>query len=184
MDRLGELAERAWSALLGVDVALIAYGSLPDQAALEADPNGIAPMLSLNFISPAILALYLARQFEAQRAGVLAVITSVAGDRGRKSNYLYGAAKGGLQRLLEGLRHRLFAAGVQVVDIRPGFVATRMTEHLPQGGLLWATPDRVAADILYALSRRRAVVYTPRFWRFILLIVRALPRPVFHRTSF
>ena len=184
LETLGELAERAWTALPGFDVALIAYGSLPDQASLEADPGGVAAVLSLNFVSPTVLALHLAARFEAQRSGVLAVITSVAGDRGRKSNYLYGAAKGGLQRLLEGLRHRLFAAGVQVVDIRPGFVATRMTEHLPQGGPLWATPDRVAADIMRALSRRRAVVYTPRFWRLILLIVRALPRAVFHRTSF
>ena len=183
LETLGDIADRAWSALSGIDVALVAYGSLPDQAGLEADPRGIAPMLSLNFVSPAILALHLAGRFEAQGSGVLAVITSVAGDRGRKSNYLYGAAKGGLQRFLEGLRHRLYAAGVQVLDIRPGFVATPMTEHLPQGGKLWADPDRVAADIMRAIRRRRAVLYTPWFWRIILAIVRALPRPLFHRTS-
>ena len=183
LDTLGEVVARAWGAFSGIDLALIAYGSLPDQASLEAEPGGIAPMLALNFVSPTVLALELARHFEAQRGGTLAVITSVAGDRGRKSNYLYGAAKGGLQRLLEGLRHRLYASGVQVLDIRPGFVATRMTEHLPQGGLLWAQPDRVAADILRAVERRRAVLYTPWFWRVILLIVRGLPRAVFHRTS-
>ncbi len=184
LDTLGDVALRAWSAFSGIDMALIAYGSLPDQAGIEADPDGLAAMLALNFASPATLALQLARRFEAQRSGILAVVTSVAGDRGRKSNYLYGAAKGGLQRLLEGLRHRLYAAGVQVLDIRPGFVATRMTEHLPQQGLLWAEPDRVAADIVRALRRRRAVLYTPWFWRVILLIVRALPRALFHRTSF
>lgn len=180
---LGDTVERAWHALSGLDLALVAYGSLPDQRALEADPPAAAPVLALNLTSPAILALHLAPYFAAQGSGVLAVITSVAGDRGRQSNYLYGAAKGGLQRLLEGLRHRLHAAGVQVLDIRPGFVATRMTEHLPQGGLLWTEPDRVAADILRAVERRRAVLYTPWFWRIILGIVRALPRPVFHRTS-
>jgi len=184
IDTLGEIAQRAWQAFSGLDVALIAYGSLPDQAGLEADPATAAPMLTLNLASPAVLALHLAPLFAAQRSGVLAVITSVAGDRGRKSNFLYGAAKGGLQRFLEGLRHRLAAAGVQVLDIRPGFVATRMTEHLPQSGLLWAQPDKVAADILRAVERRRAVLYTPWFWRLILLIVRALPRPIFHRTSF
>ena len=184
IDALGDVAERAWNAFAGLDLALISYGTLPDQAMLEADPAAAAPMLSLNLASPGVLALHLAGRFEAQRSGVLAVITSVAGDRGRKSNYLYGAAKGGLQRLLEGLRHRLYSAGVQVLDIRPGFVATRMTEHLPRGGPLWAAPDRVAADILRAVQRRRAVLYTPWFWRIILAIVCALPRPLFHRTSF
>jgi decaprenylphospho-beta-D-erythro-pentofuranosid-2-ulose 2-reductase len=184
LDTLGDIALRAWSAFSGIDMALIAYGSLPDQTAIEADPGSLAPLLALNFVSPSVLALHLARHFEAQGSGILGVITSVAGDRGRKSNYLYGAAKGGLQRLLEGLRHRLYAAGVQVLDIRPGFVATRMTGHLPQTGPLWAEPERVAADIVRALHRRRAVLYTPWFWRGILLVVRALPRALFHRTSF
>lgn len=183
-ERLGDIAAEAWAAFGGLDVALIAYGTLPDQASLESEPQTVAPMLALNFTSPAVLALHLAGRFEAQGSGVLAVITSVAGDRGRKSNYLYGAAKGGLQRLVEGLRHRLYAAGVQVLDIRPGFVATRMTDHLPRGGPLWAEPDKVAADIVRAIERRRAVLYTPWFWRVILAIVRALPRPLFHRTSF
>jgi short-subunit dehydrogenase len=183
LDALGDLTDRAWSALPGADVALIAYGSLPDQASLESDPGAAPAMLALNFVSPTILALHLARRFEMQRSGVLAVITSVAGDRGRQSNYLYGAAKGGLQRLIEGLRHRLYPAGVRVLDIRPGFVATRMTDHLPQQGLLWAQPEKVANDIVRAISRRRAVLYTPWFWRGILLIVRGLPRAVFHRTS-
>jgi decaprenylphospho-beta-D-erythro-pentofuranosid-2-ulose 2-reductase len=182
--QLGPAVNQAWQAFSGLDLALVAYGTLPDQGALEADPVAIAPMLTLNLTSPAVLASQLAPHFEAQRSGVLAVITSVAGDRGRKSNFLYGAAKGGLQRLLEGLRHRLHAAGVQVLDIRPGFVSTRMTEHLPRGGPLWAEPDKVAGDILRAVERRRAVLYTPWFWRLILLIVRSLPRPLFHRTSF
>ena len=183
LDTLGAAAERAWAAFGSLDLALIAYGTLPDQAALDADPDAATAALSLNFTSPGVLALHLAKHLEAQGNGTLAVITSVAGDRGRKSNYLYGSAKGGLQRLLEGLRHRLFARGVQVLDIRPGFVMTRMTEHLPRGGFLWATPDKVAGDILRAVERRRAVLYSPWFWRFILLIVRALPRPLFHRTS-
>ena len=184
LDALGDLADRAWSALAGADVALIAYGTLADQAMLERDPGAAAAMLELNFVSPAILAVHLAHRFEMQRSGVLAIITSVAGDRGRKSNYLYGAAKGGLQRLVEGLRHRLHSAGVQVLDIRPGFVATRMTDHLPQQGPLWAQPDAVAADIVRAIGKRRAVLYTPWFWRGIMMIVRGLPRAIFHRTSF
>jgi decaprenylphospho-beta-D-erythro-pentofuranosid-2-ulose 2-reductase len=180
---LGPAAERTWDAFAGLDLALIAYGSLPGQAALEAEPAAAASALMLNFTSPAVLALELAARFERQGSGTLAVITSVAGDRGRRSNYVYGSAKGGLHQLLEGLRHRLFAQGVHVLDIRPGFVVTRMTDHLPRSGPLWAEPDRVAADILRAVERRRAVLYTPWFWRPILLIVRLLPRPLFHRTS-
>jgi short-subunit dehydrogenase len=140
-------------------------------------------MLAVNFSSPAILVNELANRFEAQRRGTIAAITSVAGDRGRKSNYIYGAAKGGLQRLLEGVRHRLSSAGVAVVDIRPGFVRTRMTMHLDRRGPLWATPDRVAADILGAIKARRAVCYTPGFWRLIMMVVCIVPRSIFHRTS-
>lgn len=180
---LPRLAEEAWSAFGGLDTALVAYGSLPEQTVLNADPLALAQALDLNFTSPAILANLLAARFETARSGAIAVISSVAGDRGRQSNYAYGAAKGGCQKFLEGLRHRLFPAGVTVLDIRPGFVATKMTAHLPQGGPLWATPDRVAQDIATALSKRRAVLYTPWFWWGIMAIVKAVPRPLFHRTK-
>jgi hypothetical protein len=176
------LAEEAWTAFGGLDLAVIAYGSLPAQAAAQADLALAEAALMLNFVSPALLCEQLALRFAAQRAGALAVITSVAGDRGRASNYLYGAAKGGLQRYLEGLRHRLHPAGVVVLDIRPGFVSTRMTAHLPRQGPLWAQPDQVAADILAALRGGRAVLYTPWFWRLVMLVVRCLPRFLFHRT--
>lgn len=182
-DALKEAAEAAWSAFDGLDVALIAYGSLPDQTALQGDLAGTEAALFLNFVSPAVVAGALAERFEAQRAGSIAVITSVAGDRGRQSNYIYGAAKGGLQRFLEGLRHRLHPAGVQVLDVRPGFVATKMTAHLAQSGPLWATPDKVAADMARALGTRRAVLYTPWFWWIIMSVVRLLPRPLFHRSK-
>lgn len=181
--QLPALAEASWERFGGLDVALVAYGSLPDQKSVERDPAKAEQGLVLNFLSPAVLCGELARKFEEQRAGTLAVISSVAGDRGRKSNYLYGAAKGGLQRYLEGLQHRLFAAGVQVLDIRPGFVATRMTAHLPQGGPLWANPDQVAADIVGAIQTRRSILYTPWFWRWVMLGVRNIPAPLFHRSS-
>jgi len=183
VETLQDIVARAWGVFSGLDVALIAYGSLPDQQQVDADATLLASAICLNFTSPAFVAQHLAARFEAAGSGTIAVITSVAGDRGRKSNYLYGAAKGGLQRFLQGLRHRLHAAGVQVLDIRPGFVRTRMTAHLAQTGPLWATPDHVAADIVRAVARRRAVLYTPGFWRIIMAIVRALPRPIFHRTS-
>jgi hypothetical protein len=163
---------------------LIAYGSLPDQAIAAHDPAVAERSYVVNFVSPCLLSGMLANRFEAQRAGTIAVVTSVAGDRGRKSNYVYGAAKGGLQTFLAGLRHRLHTANVQVLDVRPGFVATKMTAHLPRGGPLWAAPDRVAADIARAIERKRAVLYTPWFWRCIMTVIRGLPRAVFHRTNF
>jgi short-subunit dehydrogenase len=183
-DALDGAAAAAWSAFDGLDVALIAYGTLPDQQGAERDTAAAVRSQTLNFISPCALCGSLANRFEAQRSGTIAVLTSVAGDRGRKSNYIYGAAKGGLQAYLSGLRHRLHAAGVQVLDVRPGFVATKMTAHLPHDGPLWSEPDRIAADIARAVERRRAVLYTPWFWRWIMLIIRCLPRAVFHRTSF
>lgn len=180
-ERLPAVAQSALAAFGGLDVALIAYGSLPDQGTVNADPKRLRAALDLNFTSPAVLANALAADMAAP--GAIAVITSVAGDRGRQSNYAYGAAKGGLQTFLDGLRHRLFPLGLHVLDIRPGFVATKMTAHLPQGGPLWATPDRVAADIERALGKRTAVLYTPWFWAGIMAIIRAVPRTVFHRTK-
>jgi short-subunit dehydrogenase len=176
-----ELLAALASELGAPDVALLAWGTLTDQGRAEADPAYAAAELANNFAAPAALLLALAGRVAAP-GGVLACVTSVAGDRGRQSNAAYGAAKGGLQRLLEGLRHRLHGRGVAVLDVRPGFVVTPMTDHLPQGGPLWSTPEAVAGDILRAVARKRAVLYTPWFWRWIMLAVRATPRPLLHRT--
>ena len=179
----------AYDAAGGADVALIAFGTLGDQAASEADRAHARRELLTNFVSPVCLLTELANRFEARGrggrvaggGGVIAVITSVAGVRGRRSNYVYGAAKAGLSAFLEGLRHRLHGRGVAVLDVRPGFVDTPMTAHLPKGGPLWASPERVAADIHAAIAKRRAVLYTPWFWRWIMAVIRLLPRPLFHR---
>jgi short-subunit dehydrogenase len=174
----------AAEAVLGLpDIVLVAWGTLTEQARAEADPAYAAAELTTNFTAPAALLLRIARWLEPQGPGVIAVISSVAGDRGRGSNFVYGAAKGGLQRFLEGLRHRLHRSRIAVLDIRPGFVATPMTAHLPQSGPLWATPEQVADDILRGIERHRAVIYTRWFWRWIMLVVRNLPRSLFHRSK-
>jgi decaprenylphospho-beta-D-erythro-pentofuranosid-2-ulose 2-reductase len=183
LDHVGKHVDAAWSAFGGLDSALIAYGTLPDQKAAEADLAIARSAIDMNFTSPALTANALAVYFERQRSGVIAVITSVAGDRGRMSNYAYGAAKGGLQHFLEGLRHRLHRCGVAVVDIRPGFVETRMTEHLNRGGFLWAKPQRVAADIVDGIAKKRAVIYTPWFWRLIMSVITSIPRSIIYRTK-
>jgi len=183
LDELAAVAARAWDRFGHLDVALVAYGAMPDQVAAEQSAAAAESVLRLNFVSPVLLLNELARRFEQRGGGVMAAISSVAGDRGRKSNHIYGAAKGGLHRYLEGLRHRLHGARVSVLDIRPGFVRTKMTDHLDRRGPLWTSPDRVAADIVRAIDRRRAVLYTPWFWRGVMAIVRNAPRAIFHRTS-
>src|SRR6185369_6018781 len=130
----------------------------------------------------AALVLRAATRFEARRAGTIAVITSVAGVRGRASNFVYGSAKSLVSTLLEGLRHRMHGRGVAVVDIRPGFVDTPMTAAFPKGPL-WAAPGRVARDIVRAVDRGAGVAYTPWFWRWIMLVVRHIPEPLFVRTK-
>jgi len=164
-----------------VDVALLAHGTLPDQKACEGDMGQTLAAIQLNGLSHIGLSTLLAGRFEQQGRGTLAVITSVAGDRGRQSNYVYGAAKRAVSTFLAGLRHRLAATDVRVIDIRPGFVDTPMTAAFDKGPL-WAQPEKVAADIVRAIETGRAVVYTPWFWRYIMLIIRNLPAFVLHKT--
>jgi decaprenylphospho-beta-D-erythro-pentofuranosid-2-ulose 2-reductase len=177
------LVASAFETLGGVDVALLAQGVLPSQSACEADPGLTRDQIFTNFVAPASLLTALAPAFETQGRGAIGVIGSVAGDRGRGSNYVYGSAKGGLGVFVQGLRHRLGRSNVTVTLIKPGFVDTPMTAGLKKGGPLWASPDRVASDIRKALERGRAVLYTPWFWRFIMLIIRGLPDGVFARTK-
>lgn len=168
------LLERAATALGNLDCAFIAHGVLGDQAAGEKDFAVASASLQTNFLSTVSLVTWLANYFAAQYHGRLIVISSVAGDRGRKSNYIYGAAKAGLNAFLAGVRNRLDREGVQVLTVRPGFVATPMTAHLPQGPL-FATPDDVAQDIQRAIEHRRDVLYTPWFWRWIMALIRIIP---------
>ncbi len=141
------MLERAVTALGGLDCALIAHGTLGDQTAGEEDFATAFASFETNFLSAASLVTWLANYFAAQHHGTIAVISSVAGDRGRKSNYIYGSAKAGLNAFLNGVRNRVDREGVHVLTIRPGFVATPMTAHLPQGPL-FVTPEVVARDIL------------------------------------
>jgi short-subunit dehydrogenase len=178
--RRTEVIEAAWAAFGGLDVALLAHGMLPDQARCQTSVNDALTAVDVNFTSTVALLTPLANRFEAARAGCIAVISSVAGDRGRQSNYVYGCAKGGLDRFLEGLRNRLFRSGVAVVTLKPGFVDTPMTAGMRQGPL-FASARRAGRAVHGAIERRRDVAYIPWFWRPIMAIIRALPEPVFKR---
>ena len=175
------LLAQARAAVGDIDTALLAYGLLPDQPGVQGDPAALGDALNVNFVSAAQWCERLVAQFEARGRGTLAVIGSVAGDRGRQSNYAYGAAKGALAIYLDGLRHRLAASEVRVVTLKPGFVDTPMTAAFPKGPL-WATPDVAAGVIVAAVDAGRPVAYVPGFWRLIMLVVRSLPRAVLHKT--
>jgi short-subunit dehydrogenase len=181
LDQQGAMLEAAAAALGRIEVALIAAGTLPDQKACERDPALAARALATNAVSLIHLLTLLANRMEAEGSGTIAVISSVAGDRGRASNYVYGAAKAALSGFAEGLRGRLFKAGVHVLTIKPGFVDTPMTAGLALPRSLVASPDRVGLDIVAAVDRRRDVLYTPWFWRWVMAIIRAVPGPVFKR---
>src|SRR5277367_6051384 len=177
-EMLASAAER----LGRIDLALIAHGVLGDQQIAEADFEVAAAILHTNFISAVSLLTWLGNYFQAQRGGTLAVISSVAGDRGRKSNYVYGASKGALNVFLAGLRNRIDRDGVRVLTIKPGFVATPMTAHVPHNAL-FASPDQIAQGILKAIEHRRDVAYVPGFWLFIMLLIRAIPGRIFKKMN-
>lgn len=172
--------DAAATALDGLDTVLIAHGTLGDQKKCEQDFAATLQELNTNAISVMSLLTLLANRFEAQKRGTLAVIGSVAGDRGRQSNYVYGTAKGAVAIFLQGLRNRLHPAGVQVLTIKPGFVDTPMTASFKKGAL-WATPEAVAADILAAIEKRRDVIYTPWFWFGIMTLIKLVPERIFKK---
>jgi decaprenylphospho-beta-D-erythro-pentofuranosid-2-ulose 2-reductase len=162
------------------DTAIICHGSLGDQAACEREFAIAERELRTNCLSALSFLTVLANHFEKRGSGTLVAISSVAGDRGRASNYVYGAAKSALNAFLQGLRDRLYPRGVRVLTIKPGFVDTPMTAHMRKG-FLFATPDKVAQDIIRAIGRERSVIYTPWFWKWIMSVIKIIPDGIFRR---
>jgi short-subunit dehydrogenase len=163
------------------DEVLIAYGILGEQERALTDLALAADIINVNFVSVALWLLAISTRCDPARPLTIVVIGSVAGDRGRASNFIYGSAKGGLDRFLEGMQHAHAGTSLHIVRVKPGFVDTPMTAAIKKGGPLWAKPDRIATDIQRAVDRHAAVVYTPWFWRLIMLIIRLMPRFVFNR---
>ncbi|MBK3468904.1 SDR family oxidoreductase [Pseudomonas sp. MF6776] len=171
------------NALQQIDIALIAHGTLPDQQACEQNVNVAIQEFVNNGTSVIAILTLLANQFESQRCGALAVISSVAGDRGRPSNYLYGTAKAAVSTFCEGLRARLFKVGVHVITIKPGFVDTPMTKGLHLPAVLVAKPEQVALRIVSGIERKSTVLYAPGFWALIMLIIKLIPGSIFKRIN-
>jgi len=180
LSRHPDLIRAAVDALGGLDAVLIAHGTLPDQKAVQDDVEKVMAAFTTNALSYLSLLTLLAPHFEAQRRGCIAAITSVAGDRGRGSNYVYGAAKGAVNIYLSGLRARLSKSGVSVVTVKPGFVDTPMTAHLKKN-LLYAKPETVGKRIYTAMLKGQDVVYTPGFWWAIMWVIKHIPEMIFKK---
>jgi decaprenylphospho-beta-D-erythro-pentofuranosid-2-ulose 2-reductase len=164
-----------------VNTVLIAHGSLPDQALCQQDLTAFHEALTVNGISPVLFAEAFAGHMQKANSGTLAIIGSVAGDRGRKSNYVYGAAKGLVTRYAQGLQHRLADTGIKVVLIKPGPTNTPMTAHLKQQGSRFANVEDVAERIIKGINQGKPMVYAPAKWALIMMIIRHLPSFIFNK---
>lgn len=162
-----------------LNIAVFA-GSMPAQADIDADPALLSGVVTDNFTAAATFLVAIAPEMEARGAGVVVGIGSVAGDRGRLGNYVYGAAKAGFHTFLSGFRNRMVRSGVHVLTVKPGFVDTAMTWGL-EGMFLVASPADVAADIRRAIKKKRNVLYTPWFWIAIMTIIRTIPERIFKK---
>ena len=164
------------------DTVVSVVGELGDQARGQTDPGHAGQVLRVNFEGPALLLGMFAERFAARGVGAIVGVSSVAGDRGRSSNYLYGAAKAGFTAFLSGLRNRLFNTGVRVITVKPGFVRTRMTAGMKLPPLLTAEPDEVGRAIFAAAEKGGGdVIYVRRVWRLVMAIISGIPEPVFKR---
>jgi decaprenylphospho-beta-D-erythro-pentofuranosid-2-ulose 2-reductase len=178
--RHAALIAEAETVLEDLDTILIAHGTLSDQKACEASFDETLKELQTNCLSVISLLTHVANRFEEQKHGTIVVISSVAGDRGRQSNYVYGTAKAAVTTFMQGLRNRLYRSGVTVITIKPGFVDTPMTASFRKGKL-WASPKKISDGIYLAIKKKRDVVYLPWFWKFIMLAIRLIPESFFKK---
>jgi short-subunit dehydrogenase len=172
----------AVSKLGGLDAVLIAHGTLPDQETVRHSPELILKEFSINCLSVMSIATIAADYFEKQGYGTVAVISSVAGDRGRQSNYIYGSAKGAVSIFLQGLRNRLSSGNVKILTIKPGMVDTPMTAHMPKTAL-FSKPSVIGKGIYEAMTKGKDVVYLPWFWKYVMCIIKSIPESIFKKLS-
>lgn len=181
-DKHEAMLRAAEGAMGGIDTVLIAHGTLPDQTSCQHSVAETLAEIQTNALSTISVLTLLANQFEDHKVGTIAVISSVAGDRGRASNYVYGSAKAMVTAFASGLRQRLYKSDVAVITIKPGFVDTPMTRSFEKG-LLWAKPSGVAEKIVHAIDRKKDEVYVPAFWWAIMRVIKAIPSKLFKKTN-
>ena len=178
-----ELFHACFERLKQVDIALIAHGSLSNQKACEMDVQLTLKEFSINCLSVISLLTLLSNRMEKQQSGTIAVISSVAGERGRSTSYVYCAAKAAVSTFCDGLRGRMHKCGVNVLTIKPGYVDTPMIKDLPLPKILVASPEKVAKIINHAIDTKRNTIYAPGFWRWIMMVVKSIPESIFKRIS-
>lgn len=177
-----ELLAHAINSLAGLDVAFIVIGSLGSQSAAEKSFPDAHRLLHTNYVAPASLLTWLANYCAQRHSGTLAVVSSVAGERGRKSNYVYGSAKAGLTAFTDGLRNRIDREGVKVMTIKPGPVRTAMTEGM-KGAEKFAPVEKVAAILVKEIDKGTDIVYVPGIWRIIMAVIRSIPESIFKKLN-
>ncbi|NLO19811.1 MAG: SDR family oxidoreductase [Ignavibacteria bacterium] len=177
-----QLIENAISSLNGLDLLFIAHGTLPNQEEVQKDASRAIKEFEINAMSVISLCTIAANYFEEKKDGAIAVISSVAGDRGRQSNYLYGSAKGAVSLFLQGLRNRLSKSNVHILTIKPGLVDSPMTAHLPKN-FLFAKPSDIAKGIYKAIEGRKDIVYLPSYWWLILTTLKLIPESIFKKMN-
>jgi short-subunit dehydrogenase len=163
------------------DVTICVFGYLGDQELAQSNWQEAARIIHTNYTGAVSVLNVIANDYAARGYGTIVGISSVAGERGRQSNYLYGSAKAGFTAYLSGLRNRLFHRGVHVMSVQPGFVYTRMTEGLRLPPLLTAQPNDVAAAVVKAIKSRKNTLYVKWFWRYIMLIIKSIPEFIFKK---
>lgn len=165
------------------DIFIVCHGTLTNQQKAQLDFDYQKEQLQINLTSYLSLLTHAANYFEKKGSGTIAAIGSVAGDRGRMSNYVYGTFKAAIETYMQGLRHRLASHNVNALHIKPGFIDTPMTAHIQPKGALWAKPDQVAKEIVKAIKHKRSTIYTPSIWKLIMMIIRTVPEFIFHKTK-
>jgi len=163
------------------DITISVFGYLGDQQLAQSDWKECERIILANYTGAVSILNIVADSYATRQNGTIVGISSVAGERGRQSNYFYGSAKAGFTAYLSGLRNRLFPQGVHVLTVKPGFVYTRMTDNMPLPALLTATPEQVANDVYRAVLKKSNVIYTRWFWRWIMLLIRNIPEPIFKK---
>ena len=176
----GDIIQTAFKVLKTVDVVLIAHGILGSQDLADQDPQHTVDIINTNFVSYSSLLTSIALHMKPQKQGTIAVISSVAGDRGKQSNFAYGSAQAGKSAFTDGLRNRLFPHGIHVVTLKLGFVDTPMTAEFKKG-LLWAKPEAVARNIVNSIEKSKNSVYIPYFWKWIMMIITHIPESIFKK---
>lgn len=176
------LIDKAIDTMKSIDAVLIAYGTLPDQEKARKDLGITVNEFTLNATSIISISTAVANYFEVKGTGTLAVISSVAGDRGRQSNYIYGAAKGAVSIFFQGLRNKLNSKGIKIITIKPGMVDTPMTSHMEKS-FLFAKAKTVGEGIYKAMKQGKDIVYLPSYWRCIMSIIKLIPESIFKKLS-